>query len=86
MSNKQNIFLALTIFIAIGFSACEDAIDLDLGAPTEQIVIDQQIDSDTKTYSKSSSKPVYTNTHNYSKISDMLDELQNIFKFNLASY
>ena len=48
---------------------------------TEQIVIEHQID--TKTDSKSSSKPVYTNTHNYSKISDKLDELQDIFKFNI---
>jgi hypothetical protein len=66
MSNKQNIFFAFTLIIALFFSACEDPIDLDLGAPTEQLVIDAVINQTADTQFIYVSKSMaYLNNGNY---------------------
>ena len=46
----KNIFrLSFAIIAALSFSSCEDSIDLDLGTPVDQIVIDAVINQTADT-------------------------------------
>lgn len=46
---KKLINILPLVFAVIGFTSCEDSIDLDLGAPVEQLVIDAVINQTTDT-------------------------------------
>lgn len=64
---KKTIYiLSLSILTVFGFTACEDPIDLDLGAPVQQFVIDAIIDQTTDTQFIHITKSIaYLNNQNY---------------------
>lgn len=82
MKNIFNIFiLALS---AVSLSSCEDSIDLDLGAPVEQLVIDAVIDQTTDTQFVHITKSIaYLNNGNYTGVQvdtvGILDTSSNTF-------
>lgn len=64
---KKTLYIfSLSIFTLLGFSACEDPIDLDLGAPVQQFVIDAVIDQTTDTQFIHITKSIaYLDNQNY---------------------
>lgn len=82
MKNIFNIFiLALS---ALSLASCEDSIDLDLGAPVEQLVIDAVIDQTTDTQFVHITKSIaYLNNGNYTGVQvdtvGILDTSSNTF-------
>jgi hypothetical protein len=64
---RKNIFrLSFAIIAALTFSSCEDSIELDLGAPVDQIVIDAVINQTADTqFIKISKSIAYLSNGNY---------------------
>lgn len=86
---KKNTYLVLGLaFISAIFSACEDPIDLDLGTPVSQIVIDAVINQTTDTqYIYITKSIAYLDNGNYSGYEmdsvGIVDTANSIFyKFN----
>jgi hypothetical protein len=81
----KNIFkLFILTFSAISLSSCEDSIDLDLGAPVEQLVIDAVIDQTTDTQFVHITKSIaYLNNGGYTGVEvdtvGILDTSSNTF-------